>query len=140
MKPFYLLSVFLFVTGFVFGQKPFKIPRKFRGNYTGTQPEYMVQNANVTLEIPAVEMKLVLDKTTVTLCYTLTEDCFVSKQTIANFQKIKSPKKSLWIFEPKAPGATVAEHLTLDVKNKKITRQGLGTQPDTELVRVRKKQ
>jgi len=88
----------------------------------------MVQNANVTLEIPAVEMKLVLDKTT------------VSKQTIANFQKIKSPKKSLWIFEPKAPGATVAEHLTLDVKNKKITRQGLGTQPDTELVRVRKKQ
>lgn len=140
MKALFTLGVLIFSLGVVLSQKNLKIPKKIRGAYSGFQPAYLANNVNVSMAFPSVEMKLILDKSSITLCYTLTDACLLSGQAITSIEKIKRNKAKVWIIEPKGPGATVPEHLEILFNEKKIVRQGLGAQPDTELLRIGKKQ
>ena len=140
MKIVYTLFFYLFLTVSTFGQKDVKIPKRLQGVYSGIQSAYTLKNTNVLLEIPSVEMNLILEKSSVSLCYSVSKECMLSNQRITSLQKVKIEKRKIWIIEPKSPNATVPEHIEIWIKEKKVIRQGLGSQPDTELSRVGKKQ
>ena len=116
-----------------------KIPRKFRGEFLGTQAPYTVDFRTNSVEFNSVQVRIKLEKERVTICYLGADYCPVSEGPIYALKKENSGKNLRWLLTVEIPGSMVKEELWLVKKNLHVIRKGVYPQPEVKLTKSRKK-
>ncbi len=133
---FFLL---LILSSTLVGQSGLKIPRKFRGEFLGTQAPYTVDFRTNFVQFDSVQVSIKLEKERVTICYLGADYCPVSAGPIYALKKENSGKNTQWLLTVEIPGSMVKEELWLVKKNLHVIRKGVYPQPEVKLIKSRKK-
>jgi len=120
-------------------QSTLKIPRKFRGEFLGTQAPYKVDFSSNYVEFDSVQVAITFEKERVTICYVGVDYCPVASGPIYALKKENSGKNTRWLLTVEIPGSMVKEELWLVKKNRHVIRTGVYPQPEVNLFKSRKK-
>lgn len=121
-------------------QKNPKIPRKLRGIYLGFQPEYSFLQQGTDFHFTQLEIKIIVDRKTVRLCYPNQRFCPIEGSQDFILTNVPGSRGKRYSMQVRAPQALILEEWAFDVRRKEILRKGLAPQPDTRLVRLGKKE
>lgn len=120
-------------------QSSLKIPRKFRGEFLGTQAPYAVDFSSNFVEFDSVQITIKLQKERVTICYLGVDYCPVLAGPIYELKKEKAGKNIKYLVTLEIPGSVVKEELWLIKKPLHVLRKGIYPQPEVNLIKLRKK-
>ncbi len=140
MNRFVLCSLFAMLIGSVSAQVANKIPRKLRGTYSGLQSEYTFRNHGNTVTIASVNLRITLEKRTVSLCFPSNGYCSISQTKAFTYRKENLKGVQRFIFQVNDDASVLKEEWELDVKKRQLIRVGIAPQPNTILTKSRKKQ
>ena len=90
-----------------------KIPRKFRGEFLGTQAPYTVDFSTNFVEFDSVQVRIKLEKDRATICYLGVDYCPLLARPIYELKKVKSGKNIQYLVTLEIPGSVVKEELWL---------------------------
>lgn len=136
---FFSCFMMLFCLSFQ-AQKKAKIPRKLRGIYLGFQPEYTFLQRGNDFHFTQLEMKIIVERQTVRLCYPKERFCPIEACQDFVLNKVPGSHGKRYAMQVRIPHGLIMEEWTFDVRRKEILRKGISPQPDTRLARSGKKE
>ncbi|HLW30405.1 MAG TPA: hypothetical protein VKX29_06080 [Brumimicrobium sp.] len=117
----YILSGLLFFLLIACGNSDKLFPKKYLGNYHGTQDAYEIRMEGDPIEVPSAKYELVLDYGKLWMSS--------PKQKMEGVYKVKAETKMYYTFVVKLENGVV-EEWQLWKKGKKLIRKSIAPQPE----------
>jgi len=140
MKRLVFLVFYFVLSQSIVAQSTTMVPKKMCGTYLGIQPAYLVLQHNQSIQIDSVKMEIEVSRNEISICYKIPEFCPVLNGRIAVINKLGKGRRKTWTVQVTSTNSMIFEELVFNQKRKVLTRKGVFPQPDTQLIKSRKKQ
>ncbi len=125
-------SLLIFIALSVSVQLQAQIKKRDLGYFIGYIPSYTVNTGQDLLAVDSCELKIWLDKESITL--KIDDSEYTGRYTV------KEKRKRTYLIHAKLEYSDIEETIRIDGKKKSMWRKGLFPQPDTALRKLKKKE
>ena len=123
-----LLILFLLIPNICEAQK---VKRKFRGNYQGIIESYKINSGGEYLTVKETPISILVEKKKLTIN--------IGNVNFNGVPEIKQTSRSILELSLKRPNDFGTEKISIYRKNRYLIRKGISPQPNTELLKQKKR-